>query len=697
MAADTGIYITWVTGAILISIAMIPIFKPPYARISADGFIDMFRRYWAHMVVVFSVYLWKDLLDGLDRVLMANTQLDMTFLVYAIEGDTVLWIQEGLRSDLLDVIMTHFYVMGFMTATFASFVYPIYFDDRHMADRVSLSMFWVYILAIPFYLFLNVRVTGNYIPGMETIAYDLTPEIHNWFNRIDPFTNGMPSLHIGLPFAIWLSMHRWDEDGRWARFRGFLVVFMLLTSISIIYLGIHWVVDIIGGMAVAILAVNLTSKTHGPIWRFADERLFTRRLARILDNPRGTIRRTLRYYASLLEPFKEPGKNQTGAIIMSLLLMTGSVLLWDVTHQRISIEEADSPTSASGSGDWLVWVEEEESSISITAGNVTSWENRSVSGSNWQNPPNVVTSGSCFVVFDHHKIEYFEHNPETGPLEPIFSTETTEPIVDVAVTSDSTDRKKLAVLLEDELRLIDTIDGSYSELNLQSNSSVIASSGPLIAISESSGRGPLVNITSIDSDLVVTIPLDSRSETKIDNSIINSGVALDFNNSTVVELVMDSNWLIATVDVGPFNRTILVDTLSINQTLISNPRWDSSSASVGEGVVAFLQVTRDDPSQTVGSERNNDVYLYDLNLRETVQITFDENIDQSQPQSLFQGVAYIEENEQGIKVLELHSFEDKIEDRNELLLQASVLALIPLIFLWTIQSYGAESRIIRPA
>ena len=697
MAADTGIYITWVTGAILISIAMIPIFKPPYARISADGFIDMFRRYWAHMVVVFSVYLWKDLLDGLDRVLMANTQLDMTFLVYAIEGDTVLWIQEGFRSDLLDIIMTHFYVMGFMTATFASFVYPIYFDDRHMADRVSLSMFWVYILAIPFYLFLNVRVTGNYIPGMETIAYDLTPEIHNWFNRIDPFTNGMPSLHIGLPFAIWLSMHRWDEDGRWARFRGFLVVFMLLTSISIIYLGIHWVVDIIGGMAVAILAVNLTSKTHGPIWRFADERLFTRRLARILDNPRGTIRRTLRYYASLLEPFKEPGKNQTGAIIMSLLLMTGSVLLWDVTHQRISIEEADSPTSASGSGDWLVWVEEEESSISITAGNVTSWENRSVSGSNWQNPPNVVTSGSCFVVFDHHIIEYFEHNPETGPLEPIFSTETTEPIVDVAVTSDSTDRKKLAVLLEDELRLIDTIDGSYSELNLQSNSSVIASSGPLIAISESSGRGPLVNITSIDSDLVVTIPLDPRSETKIDNSIINSGVALDFNNSTVVELVMDSNWLIATVDVGPFNRTILVDTLSINQTLISNPRWDSSSASVGEGVVAFLQVTRDDPSQTVGSERNNDVYLYDLNLRETVQITFDENIDQSQPQSLFQGVAYIEENEQGIKVLELHSFEDKIEDRNELLLQASVLALIPLIFLWTIQSYGAESRIIRPA
>ena len=283
MAADTGIYITWVTGAILISIAMIPIFKPPYAKVSLDGFIDMFRRYWAHMLVVFSVYLWKDVLDGLDRVIMANTQLDMTALVYAIEGDIVLWAQEGLRNDFLDVAVTHFYVMGFMTATFASFLYPIYFDDRHMADRVSLSMFWVYILAIPFFLFLNVRVSGDYIPGMETIAYDLTPEIHNWFNRIDPFTNGMPSLHIGLPFAIWLSMHRWDEDGRWSRYRLFLVLFIILTAFSILYLGIHWIVDIIGGMAIGIMAVNMTARTHEPIWRIADERLFTRRLARILD------------------------------------------------------------------------------------------------------------------------------------------------------------------------------------------------------------------------------------------------------------------------------------------------------------------------------------------------------------------------------------------------------------------------------
>ena len=698
MVAETSIYITWISGAILITLAMMPIFKPPFAKISSDGFIDMFRRYWAHMIVVFSVYLWKDLLDGLDRILMANTQLDMTFLVYAIEGDAVLWVQEALRNDLLDVAMTHFYVMGFMTATFSSFIFTIYFDDRHMADRVSLSMFWVYILAIPFYLFLNVKVTGNYIEGMETIAYDLTPEIHNWFNRIDPFTNGMPSLHIGLPFAIWLTMHKWDEDGRWKKFRGFLISFIFLTSIAIVYLGIHWFVDIIGGMVVGIMAVNLTSRTHKPIWKFADERLFTRRLARTLDNPMGGLRYVRESLLSIFDPIREPGKKQTGAIIMGLLILTGSVLLWDVTHQRISVEEAESPTSASGSGDWLVWIEESERGVEITSINVSSGENRSIGGQGWIDAPMIVSSGECFVLFSDFRADYFEHNVGSDPLSPVFRYDSASQITDLAITTDSNGEKKLAVLLENELRIISTASNYSNPHIIEVNSSVVASSGPLVGISENSENGPYVNLTSIESNQTISISLDSSSSSRIEQSIVDSGVILDFQNSTVVELEMENNWLVATVDMGPFNRTILVDTLSINQTLISNPRWDSSSPTIGDGKVAFLQVTRDDLS-LVGqnSERNNDVYVHDLSSGETQQYTFDENIDQTQPQILYDKLAYIQVNEQGTKELQLYSLTDTIEPRNSILLQASILALIPLLFLWTLQSYGTSKRVTQQA
>jgi hypothetical protein len=423
----------------------------------------------------------------------------------------------------------------------------------------------------------------------------------------------------------------------------------------------------------------------------ADERLFTRRLARVLDNPRGSVRSSLNSLTKSLDPIKEPGKNQTGAIILALILFTGSVLLWDVTHQKISIDEAESPTSASGSGEWLIWIEDSGQEISITATNVISKTNRTLGGMTWESPPQVVSSGNSFAVYDEFRVDYFRHDSGAGILEPIFSESSAEYLIDISISSSSSGTGYIAMLSNESLRIMDTSDQSIRILESVSNSSVIASSGPLVAFSENSPSGPTVNITSADSDLTLTILLDPRSSERIEESIRNSGALLDFGNSTIVELVMDSNWLVATVNVGPFNRTIIVDTSSINQTLISNPRWDSSSPSIGEGKVAFLQVTRDSIiSTSQDSLRNNDVYVYYIESAETRQHTFDDDVDQFQPQILLDRLAWIEVNDQGEKQLLVYSFIDTIEPRNSLLLQASILAMIPLIFLWTLQSYGAK-------
>jgi hypothetical protein len=303
----------------------------------------------------------------------------------------------------------------------------------------------------------------------------------------------------------------------------------------------------------------------------------------------------------------------------------------------------------------------------------------------------VVSSGTSFVIFNNRSVDYFEHNQESGLLQPIFTEILDEDIVDIAIPTDLEGGSHLAILSSSGLHLVDISDKSTRTVQLSANSSVVASSGALVAISEKSDSGPIVNITSIDSDLTISILLDPRSSERIEDSIINSGTNLDFHNSTIVDLVMESNWLVATVDVGPFNRTILVDTFSINQTLISNPRWDSSSPSIGNGRVAFLQVTRDDViSSATSSQRKNDVYVHELDSGETKQYTFDEEISQSEPQILFERLAWIEINEEGEKELQLFSFTDTIEPRNSLLLQASILAMIPLIFLWTLQSYGTE-------
>lgn len=689
MAAGTGIYITWITGAIILSIAMMPLFKPPYAKLRLEGFIDMFRRYWAHMIVVFSVYLWKDLLDGMDRVLMASTKLDMTPYVYAIEGDIVLWVQQELRNAALDQMLTHFYVMGFMTATFASFLYPIYFDDRHMADRVSLSMFWVYIISIPFFLFFNVGVTGDHIPAMQTIAYDLTPEIHNWFTRIDPFSNGMPSLHIGLPFAIWLTMQRWDEDGRWVNYRNFLIVFMLVTAFSIIYLGIHWIVDIIGGMAVAILAVELTAKTHSSIWRVADERLFSRRLARAIADPGKSLRGTLSSVYSVFEPLKEPNKRQTSVIIATLLLSTAFVLLWDATHQDFPVEGVEWPTSAAGSDGWLVSVEEiPDGSLEISVWNVSDEVSSVVSGAAWETAPMVSISGPFLALHDAQRVDFYELQSDETEFSPKFSRTESNPVLDVAIAESVSGEPLLVIVHEDSLEVIDGEQGPIETTFLGAPFSIVAASGQLLAWADTTASQPTVNVTSLEGPrIAISLVLDAGATEQQDEYLEQvSGVAVDYENAEVVDIAMDPMWVIAVVDVGPVNRTILINILTGEQTMISEPVWPSSSPSVAHGRVAFLQIPFWDPSlDPEDIVTNRDVYLHEIADNTTLAITLDEDVDQSDPQVLLNNVAWVEVDADGVSALTVYS-EETFQPYSSVILQSAILMLIPLIFLWSYQA-----------
>ena len=689
MAAGTGIYITWITGAIILSIAMMPLFKPPYAKLRLEGFIDMFRRYWAHMIVVFSVYLWKDLLDGMDRVLMASTKLDMTPYVYAIEGDIVLWVQQELRNAALDQMLTHFYVMGFMTATFASFLYPIYFDDRHMADRVSLSMFWVYIISIPFFLFFNVGVTGDHIPAMQTIAYDLTPEIHNWFTRIDPFSNGMPSLHIGLPFAIWLTMQRWDEDGRWVNYRNFLIVFMLVTAFSIIYLGIHWIVDIIGGMAVAIFAVELTAKTHSSIWRVADERLFSRRLARAIADPGKSLRGTLSSVYSVFEPLKEPNKRQTSVIIATLLLSTAFVLLWDATHQDFPVEGVEWPTSAAGSDGWLVSVEEvPDGSLEISVWNVSDEVGSVVSGAAWETAPMVSISGPFLALHDAQRVDFYELQSDETEFSPKFSRTESNPVLDVAIAESVSGEPLLVIVHEDSLEIIDGEQGPIETTFLGAPFSIVAASGQLLAWADTTASQPTVNVTSLEGPrIAISLVLDASATEPQDEYLEQvSGVAVDYENAEVVDIAMDPMWVTAVVDVGPVNRTILINILTGEQTMISEPVWPSSSPSVAHGRVAFLQIPFWDPSlDPEDIVTNRDVYLHEIADNTTLAITLDEDVDQSDPQVLLNNVAWVEVDADGVSALTVYS-EETFQPYSSVILQSAILMLIPLIFLWSYQA-----------
>ena len=538
---------------------------------------------------------------------------------------------------------------------------------------------------------------------METIAYDLTPEIHNWFTRIDPFTNGMPSLHIGLPFAVWLTYLKWDEDGRWAKFRTALMAFILLTGFTILYLGIHWVVDIIGGILVATLAVSLTERTHEPVWRFADERLFTRRLARFMKDPRAWFGGFKKSLKRQIDPYREPSKTQTGAVIVAILIGTGLVLLWDATHQDFPVEGV-TPTYTAGSGDWLVTVQENDNGTV----DFISWSSESrklekistiiLGEEGWTSVPRVSASEKGVVIFDNLKLEFwsFNNQDQTFNLDwlRVENNPNSDPIIDVILTENAEQDAVIAVVYSDELVYRDR-EGLITEYpSLEGPFSIVASSGSQIAIANSTESGPALEILSLSTQFTTRIDIGDTTDEDVDEFLENLfEEPVDYSNSTIVDLVMEGDYIVAVVDIGPVNRTILIDLRTGEQLLLSDPVWPSSSPSISEGNVAFLQIPRFDPTAEDDDLLTaRDVFLHDIDENRTLQLTIDEEVDQSNPQVLNSNVAWIESQEDGDLEIRMYALEETFEPYSSVVLQSSIVLLIPMMILYAFQSANESSR-----
>ena len=65
---------------------------------------------------------------------------------------------------------------------------------------------------------------------------------------------------------------------------------------------------------------------------------------------------------------------------------------------------------------------------------------------------------------------------------------------------------------------------------------------------------------------------------------------VDYTNSTIVDLVMEDDYIVAVVDIGPVNRTILIDLRTGAQILLSDPVWPSSSPSISEGNLSLIHI-----------------------------------------------------------------------------------------------------------
>ena len=207
------------------------------------------KRYYLHALGYIVIIKWKQITDTINEPIKIKTG-HWTELVYFIEGDFTKWIQDAFQNDALTDFLNFHYLFVYLFLIYVTTVYFAFTDDRDMTDKVALNYLLIYALAVPYYLFFNVEVTSSWIPNMDALLYH-----DGWYSSFyalhDPLDNAVPSLHVAIPFGIlYLNYLHVKEKGikmsEWRHwpYHVFIAINTLMFIFTILYLGIHWFVDI---------------------------------------------------------------------------------------------------------------------------------------------------------------------------------------------------------------------------------------------------------------------------------------------------------------------------------------------------------------------------------------------------------------------------------------------------------------------
>ncbi len=233
------------------------------------------KGYWWHILLYLLMFIFKAIIDYHNEPMKARVG-GFTHWIYAIEGNWTNQIQEFFLNDNLTNLLSGHYLFMYLFMIWFSPMYYILCRDEIMADKAALNYFVIYLLSVPLYLFFNVEVTSSYISDMDALLYHDSYTLA-FFTDNDPMDNAIPSLHVGLPISL-LIINRLHcrklgidfKDWRHKEFDYFIQFNVIIYLFSIQYLGIHWIVDIIPGIILAIITSSFVHAVQ-PIVRARTE------------------------------------------------------------------------------------------------------------------------------------------------------------------------------------------------------------------------------------------------------------------------------------------------------------------------------------------------------------------------------------------------------------------------------------------
>lgn len=176
---------------------------------------------------------------------------DFTAAMASLDGALHEQLQTGLSSPFFRIPVAVCYVLGFpFLVFFTPFLY-VWLGRTRTAVRAVCAYSVSLLLALPFYLFVPVDEVWTTGRGQNLAIFHPWVEAHLYaFNKVN---NSFPSLHTCM--SLVLAYVAWRAGPR--RFARVAAVLAGVIVFSTVYLGIHWVADVVAGTLLAVGVVVL--------------------------------------------------------------------------------------------------------------------------------------------------------------------------------------------------------------------------------------------------------------------------------------------------------------------------------------------------------------------------------------------------------------------------------------------------------
>jgi membrane-associated phospholipid phosphatase len=174
---------------------------------------------------------------------------------YALEGEFVASLQ-GMFPQEASLYFAFVYVFGYVVLLVFPMIAYLFLDSLHSLKVTLIAYAANYGLGVLFYTMFIAYGPRNVMPSVVSQPmYETFPEVMLLTSAINTNVNVFPSLHTSLAVtAMILALMTRRSFPRWTP-----IALVIGTSVvvSTMYLGIHWLTDVVAGIALGALSVYI--------------------------------------------------------------------------------------------------------------------------------------------------------------------------------------------------------------------------------------------------------------------------------------------------------------------------------------------------------------------------------------------------------------------------------------------------------